>query len=152
MSHRFQSGWSRGRLTIVGLALVLLLLTGCGRKTYPVEGKIVVKDGALPVKDLAGYIVELESEEEPVVGANGVVEKDGTFRVGTFKEGDGAVLGKHRVVLSPPVETEGVPRPKKLLLDRYKKADTSGLEVTIEAKKNEVILEVEAQKRAGKDP
>src|SRR5262245_20836831 len=105
---------------VAGLALALLSLVGCGgRGPYPVEGKIVVKGNAFPVKNLEGYLVMFQSETEPVVSANGTVQADGTFRMGMYKMDDGAVAGKHRVALTPPLEEEGKPRPKKLFDARY---------------------------------
>ncbi|HXG12850.1 MAG TPA: hypothetical protein VNK04_24040 [Gemmataceae bacterium] len=129
------------------LALALLTLAGCGgRGPYPVEGKIVVKDDPFPIKELEGYTVMFQSQTEPVVSASGTVKADGTFQVGTNKEDDGAVVGKHRVAVMPPIPEEGQ-RPKKHLLERYHRFETSGLEVTVEPKKNQIILEVEAARR-----
>jgi hypothetical protein len=130
------------RTLTVGLWLASLALTGCGgRRTYPVEGRVVVKDNAVPVKDLQGYVVTFESQTEPV-GASGTVGRDGTFRVGTFKEGDGAVVGKHRVSLMPATGDARIVLP-----NRYHRFETSGLEVTVEPRKNEITLEVDAKKR-----
>jgi hypothetical protein len=135
------------RTPMVCLWLAVLALTGCGgKRTYPVEGKIVVKGSAFPVKDLSGYIVTFESQTENV-GANGTVGPDGTFRVGTFKEGDGAVAGKHRVSLMPPMAEEGKRGPRMVLPARYYRFETSGLEVVVEPRKTEITLEVEATKR-----
>ena len=36
------------------------------------------------------------------VTATGVIEVDGTFRLGTYEPGDGAVAGAHRVSITPP--------------------------------------------------
>jgi len=134
-------------VVVTSCLLVAGVLTGCsGRKTYPVEGRIHAKDGAFAVPGLAGYLVMFESVEQPV-SASGVVQPDGTFRLGTFREGDGAVVGKHRVALTPPLEEEGKPRPKKLLAERYQRFETSGLEVEVKAQTNEITFELEGLKR-----
>jgi hypothetical protein len=120
--------------------------SGCGGvRTYPVEGTVVIKGTTTPARELAGYQVQFESEQ-PRTSAVGVVEADGTFRLGTKREGDGAVPGKHRVALTPPLETEGKPRPKNLLADRYRSFETSPLEVTIKPQANTVTLEVELKR------
>ncbi len=125
-----------------GLLLASLALPGCGgQRTYPVEGRIAVKNNAVPVKDLEGYIITFESKTESV-GANGTVGRDGTFRLGTFREGDGAVPGPHRVCLMPATGDARIVLP-----NRYHRFETSGLEVTVEPRKNEITLEVDAKKR-----
>src|SRR5581483_9851663 len=94
------------RLLLSGCSFLLVCtLVGCGGRTHPVEGKVVFKGSTDPARELAGYQVMFESAEQKV-SANGVVQPDGTFRVGTFKDNDGAVPGKHRVALSPPSEEE----------------------------------------------
>jgi hypothetical protein len=134
---RFTVRTGRRRLA-AGLLLGGLAAAGCGgKKTYPVEGQVVVKGGGVPAEALAGYVVTFESEVEKV-GATGSVGKDGTFRMTTTKNGDGAVAGKHRVSLIP--ETWDA---KMVLPSRYHRLETSGLEVTVEPRTNEITLEVE---------
>ncbi len=122
------------------------LLVGCGSRANQVQGKVVFKGSTTPASELAGYQVMFESTEQKV-SANGVVQADGTFRVGTDKDNDGAILGKHRVALTPPLEEEGKPRVKKQIPDRYGSFETSQLEVVIKSGTNEVTLEVEGLKR-----
>jgi hypothetical protein len=121
-------------------------LAGCGARTYPVHGVVAWPDGT-PATELAGYAVTFESLEAKV-GASGDVQKDGTFRVGTYKDNDGAVPGKHRVALTPPDPLHDVdkPRPRATLPPHYRSLDTSGLVVTVERKTNEVTLRVERGK------
>ena len=135
----------RSCMLLFGL-LTMPLLIGCGSRMNQVEGKVVFKGSTTPARELAGYQVMFESTEQKV-SANGVVQSDGTFRVGTEKDNDGAILGKHRVALSPPSEEEGKPRPKKLIPDRYGSFDTSQLEVVIKPGTNQVTLEVEGLNR-----
>lgn len=125
-----------------------LWLTGCGgRGIYPVSGKIVYKDNQPAGKELSKYMVILESVEKPM-GATAELKEDGTFEVSTEKPGDGAVLGKHKVVVFPPMGKGGDDlRPKSILDPRYEKFETSGLEIVVEPKKNEVLLVVEKLKR-----
>ena len=89
-----------------GLAIVLAILAclqGCGSDhppTYPVSGKVVFEDG----KPLTtGGLVLLESvvTEGLPVNARGTINADGTFELTTFEDGDGAVAGKHRMLVRP---------------------------------------------------
>jgi len=80
---------TRARLTVWLTALgggLALLVTGCGGdsgpKTYPVKGKVVVKNG--DVRMLVGGFVHLELVSNPKVKALGEIEESGEFSVGTF--------------------------------------------------------------------
>ena len=126
------------------------LLSGCGSGTHPVHGKVVFKDTEAAATELAGYVVALESVDGKV-SASGVVKPDGTFEVGTHKPGDGAVPGKHRAALNPPMTHELIEGPEAkppapLIPDKYGTFGTSGLEITVERSGQEVVLQVE---RAG---
>jgi hypothetical protein len=105
------------------------------------------KDGT-PARELAGYTVDFELESaEKKISATGEVREDGTFTVGTFKGADGAVVGKHRVALSPPLATDDRPMPRAAIADRYRDFKKSGLIVEIKPERNQVVLEVERGKR-----
>jgi hypothetical protein len=131
---------TRGRF---GVLLLGLLATGCGGKTASVEGTVVFKDSQAPAKELAGYVVTLELEGGNV-SATGMVQPDGTFRVSTYREGDGAVPGKHRVALTPPLPQGDRPIPPPILPPRYGDLKTSGLEIEVKkGQANPARLEVE---------
>ncbi|MCS7305241.1 MAG: hypothetical protein NZ602_09075 [Thermoguttaceae bacterium] len=131
-----------GLLTGVGFA-------GCGGPTLcQVQGKIVYSDGA-PANDLEGYTITFDSvdqaatSEKPGVSASGVVQADGSFRVGTYQPGDGAVPGRHRVAITPPVSlADGATPPPRIPL-KYASFQTSGLEVELKPGLNPVTLTVE---------
>lgn len=133
--------------SLVLASLVLLGFTGCARRTYPVDGKVVWKDGQ-PATELAGYGITFESLEARV-GAVGIVREDATFTVCTERPDDGAIPGRHRVALTPPDPLHDVdrPRPQSKIHPRYHDLSTSGLEVTIERKTNAVVLEVEPNRK-----
>lgn len=126
---------------LLGTAGLLLLLSGCGSRTQPVEGLVEWPEGA-PATQLAGYMVTFQAEGEPV-SASGRIQPDGTFRVGTFEEGDGAVLGRHRVAINPPVPTGDGPVVRSRIRAKRERLEISELEVTIVAGKNRVVLRVE---------
>lgn len=79
------------------LVIVFATLAGCGDgrlETYPVQGQFKFQDGSVPkFGDVEFY------NEQHRLNARGKIGRDGTFTVGTFKEGDGAVAGKHQIVV-----------------------------------------------------
>jgi hypothetical protein len=130
------------------LVLVLAVLTtaGCSsdpNKPYPVRGVIVFEDGQ-PARELAGGSVTFAPiPEEGRAISSGSIAEDATFVLSCKKEGDGAVAGKHRMVIEPP-EREGdagdAPRrrPLKAIID----LQTAVQEVTVEPKSNQITLKV----------
>lgn len=84
------------RLFMLGILLSGLVLAGCGPPNPPtVEVKGVVTLDAQPVEGAA--VVFTPSEGRP---ATGRTDAAGEFVLSTFKQGDGAVPGKHRVTVS----------------------------------------------------
>jgi hypothetical protein len=123
------------------LGLLLLGATGCGSGgTYPVQGKVVFQDGT-PLK---GGIVVFESVDHAHIIARGDIAPDGTFELGTKKPGDGALAGKHRVLVAPLLpsnvkESKG-PRP---IHPRFENFETSKLVLTVEKRDNDFTIHVE---------
>jgi len=91
--------------------LVSALCAGCGSSPalpvsppVPVKGRVTFRGKPLT----QGRIVL-----EPTDGghdAEGTIQPDGTFALTTFKEGDGALLGVHRVVIA---DADRTVTPKK---------------------------------------
>jgi hypothetical protein len=133
--------WPKLRLALVGLPLLVVI--GCGgKKLYPVEGKVVFPDGT----PLTGGWVEFEPVEGKAnVSAKGQIQKDGTYRLGTNQEGDGAIEGRHRILIVPPLpprlEERGASKP--LIAQRFQSFETSGLEFTVTRGKNLCPIKVE---------
>lgn len=86
--------------TILG-CLFLLPCAGCGSSagttytttTVPVKGKVTL-NGKTVTEGMITF--EPDSGRE----AHGDIQSDGTYTLTTFKEGDGAVLGTHRIAVS----------------------------------------------------
>src|SRR5262245_26220115 len=96
-------GW---RLTVV---LVLVAAAGCGgSRLYPVEGKVVFPDDT-PLT--AGTVEFGPVDKDALLAPRGEIQADGTFRMSTFKEGDGAPGGEYRVLVTPP-ENADPDRPR----------------------------------------
>lgn len=128
-------------LSLLVLCGAQVLLSGCGGKTYPVKGQVVF-EGGVPAKELAGYLIMFQSEDQKE-GANGLIRPDGSFTVGTFNEGDGSLRGKQRVAITPPAPDIHAPRQPSLIPDRYGSFDTSKLDVEIKPETNRLTIEVE---------
>ena len=126
--------------------LVALTTAGCSSdpdKPYPVRGAIVFEDGQ-PARELAGGSVTFApTPEAGRMISSGSIADDATFVLSCKKEGDGAVAGKHRMVIEPP-EREGdagdAPRrrPLKAIIDLH----TAVQEITVEPRSNEITLTV----------
>jgi len=95
------------RALVVMFIVSLLATAGCGSgnpTTYPVRGQVTYPNG-MPVT-----VGMVEFEPMPREGvslterlnARGLIHPDGTYFLTTFKDGDGAVPGRHRVIVHEP--------------------------------------------------
>ena len=127
----------------LALLLIVLTLTGCGSQTiYPVEGRLVDLDGnPITSPDLVGASVEFECLEAPI-SSSGTLDADGRFRLTTNRAGDGAHVGRNRVLITPAALDPERARPA-VILAKYSRYDTSELEVVVEPKNNQIELRVE---------
>src|SRR5262249_40207260 len=103
----------------------------CGPKSYPVSGKVTMKDGSLLTPDNT-IIFEPASikEKENRFSSRGRIGPDGTFRLSTSREGDGIPAGKYRALLAPPPLIAGNANQMtwRIPFDmKYQEFDTSGL-------------------------
>src|SRR5439155_25145716 len=102
---------------------------------YPVEGQVVYADDNSPAAGLKGCTVEFQSIDGTLdgkgVSATGEIDGEGKFRLTTRKANDGAVAGRHKVLITPPSAEADAPRPKRAIDKKYESYDTSGLEATV---------------------
>ncbi len=80
--------------------------------------------------------------------ARAEIQPDGSFVLGTHQLDDGAIAGKYRaVVISDHMIGNGAERPGMIpdspLDPKYSQFRTSGLEYVIEAKTNNIVIEVD---------
>ncbi len=131
--------WLVFSIVVIGIA------TGCGKQTvYPVSGTIVDSDGK-PITELKGGAVEFEALDGKS-SANASIDEHGKFRLTTKSPGDGAAVGRNRVVISRAYI--GPENPvQHVILPKYENHETSGLEVIVEPKNNVIELKVERLKR-----
>jgi hypothetical protein len=143
----------RPSLTLI--ASLIFLTAGCGGaglKTYSVEGRVVYDDGS----PIPGGIVSFETDrpnaadgQPNVVIATGTVESDGSFRLITDRQFEGAAAGVHRVAVSEAPSTvsdfDAMQKSAKKTIAiprRYASFDTSGLTATVEPKANSITVTV----------
>jgi hypothetical protein len=131
----------------IALAGILAMLVGCNSgefPTAPVTGRVICE--GKPVPHVRVYFEPLGSG---IVGPSGfaTVKEDGTFVLTSYKEGDGAVIGKHRVRVGPP-HHDDFPKYK---CDCYLNADVDLIE-EVEVKKGKNEFELVLKKKTGREP
>jgi hypothetical protein len=132
----------------VATALSLWLLIGCSGpaiKTYPLRGKVEVKDGDVAM--LAGSSVQFVQEGDETIRPYGDISSSGDFTVKTLYKGEileGLPAGKYKVRIALGDESnEGVPSRKgkgNVIHPRFLEFDKSGLSMTAPANDYTVSL------------
>jgi hypothetical protein len=117
---------------------------GCGKKrveVHPVQGKVLFRGkpavGAVVVFQPSGGRLPPDVPMAP----NGTVKADGTFRLSTYEEGDGAPAGDYKVVLYWPgtaAEGEEATQNEDRLEGRYNDPQKPLLQFQVKAGPNEV--------------
>ncbi|HEY6565548.1 MAG TPA: hypothetical protein VIY86_13755, partial [Pirellulaceae bacterium] len=122
--------------------VVIPLGIGCSRgpRLYPVAGKVQFKDGT-PVS--FGRLECLADANRAVSRAE--IGRDGSFRLGTHKPGDGAVAGRHAVILLQTVVTpskETSHRAHGRMVSRhYGRYESSGLILNVDPEgRNDAVV------------
>lgn len=123
------------------------MIAGCGESGLPtaaVQGKVLYQG-----KPLEFGSVLFQPEEGPP--ATGEIQPDGTFRLSTYKSGDGAVLGQHHVAITC-LETqrpgytvnpnEEMPTGKPLIPEKYAKPYDSGLTAEVKKQNEPFVFEL----------
>jgi hypothetical protein len=133
------------RLAGAAVILATLSLAGCNRQPiYPVSGVIVGPDGS-PITTMPGAAIEFESVDFKA-SANSSIDDKGAFRLTTASPGDGAYLGKHRVaIIRPYIGPEN--RVPHVIDPKYESFETSGLQIDVEPKSNDIKITVELYKK-----
>src|SRR2546425_4092176 len=96
---------SKCRLILRWVTL-LLLLAGCSGKygTFDVRGTVLLDGQPLP-----GATVLFMPEDGGGRAASGMTDSEGNFLLTTYKENDGALRGKYRVLVSKSEAIEPPP-------------------------------------------
>ena len=130
----------------------MAMVAGCGGGSlHPVEGSVTFTDGS-PVT--GGSVVFSSVDLQPPVSAQGGIGRDGTFRLGTQRPGDGAPAGKYRAVVSEPLPIDLDNPPPPSIHPRFRDFSTSGLELEVVPGTNRftILVERPASGRGGMRP
>jgi hypothetical protein len=128
----------------------LCLALSCDKSrvsVYPVRGAVLCKGRAAAGAFVIFHPVT-ESEAIQRMRPHAVVGPDGTFALMTYRDGDGAPAGDYRVTIewpaedprnpSDPNDPESEPSGPDRLRGRYANPDTSGLQATVDTRKNQL--------------
>src|SRR5262245_12780055 len=127
-----------GLLVALSACLLVCVLSGCGDgrpKTAIVRGTVTYKGKPVP-----NGTVTFVPDGGPT--ATGEIGPDGSYALTTFKKGDGAVLGAHKVVIAAMQDMAGRlpedrnPLPPPIVPDKYTSIGTTDLRATVEDKEN----------------
>ena len=122
------------------LAFLLLAATGCGPSQFPVTGKVTFPDGS-PLEE--GIVICETTDGEKPVMARGTLKKDGTFRLGTTEPGNGAPVGKYRVLVVPRALNEYERNVRLPFIDsKYERFESSGLTLEVVNGPRELLITV----------
>lgn len=134
-------------------AALLAFFLGCSNQppTYPVVGRVTFSDGE-PVN--SGTVEFLSAEHD--LNARGKIKSDGSYVLSTFRPNDGAVAGRHRIIVvqhiivetARPVKHGGsghAHKPHRVVDRRYASYRNSTLSSLVSDRGSNVIdLEVES--------
>lgn len=131
------------RVTVAWLGCLIVVFAGCKRNpdTVPVTGKVLYNGQPLTFGSVTF---------QPARGqaARGEIHSDGTFELSTYRRGDGAVAGSHKVRVAC-YESQDPARPKgpgeqtlgrSLIPLKYTLLDQSGLTAKVTADTSEPIV------------
>lgn len=126
-----QSHTAACMLLLIGC--VVLTSIGCNRGP-----KIVVAEGVVQFEDGSPVVVgtvETKSLAYEDVQATGKIQRDGSFKLTTVVDGDGAAVGEHQCVIVQFVMTEGLtghkPSTQGVVNPKHRNYSTSGLKFTV---------------------
>jgi len=119
------SAWS-GRCLVV---MASIMITGCGDRRFPVEGKVCYEDGT-PYSG-GGVVVMETTVDKKMIMKRAPISPDGTFRTAAGAP-NGAVAGTYRVRILPAADDgerdDGKPPPPLPYDKNFLSFETSGLE------------------------
>ena len=135
---------TRLRIPLLATLILLAAVCGCGGDgRASARGQVKFPDGS-PVTKLEGgqVVFETTGPDGKPSTATGTIDDQGRFELGTERPGDGAVVGKSKVLVTPPTATGDVPLPL-VIAKKYESFETSGIEVEVKPGSNDLTITVE---------
>ena len=96
---------------LIGATLLLALGCGGGERTEglaPVTGRITYDGQPVPAGQIHFYPADGKRQ------SSGTIDADGNYALTSYKPGDGALIGKHRVVIDATRPMDPLPDPDTL--------------------------------------
>lgn len=118
------------------LSLALCTLTGCndGPQIVPVSGQVTIDGKPLTY----GTVMFVNTGSRP---ASGRLDSEGRFQLSCFEEGDGAIVGRHRVSVMA-IESMGEHANKWHAPQNYANERTSNIEFDITQPVDDLKIEL----------
>jgi hypothetical protein len=138
--------------TALLLSLLLVFLSGCGSdqiQTAPAGGSVSFESKPITGGTITFSPINDDGTNRDGKPAIGIVGTDGKFTLKTYEEGDGAILGKHRIIYTPPEggeSEEDIPATDASgkEIGAPKKKET-GIEQDLEVPESSSIVEVKEE-------
>lgn len=141
-----------GRIATCGaMACCMLVLVGCGEsrlRTAKVTGKVNYKGKPVP----NGTVMFIPEGGGP--SSTGTIQTDGSFTMTTYTTGDGAILGKHKVVIAAMADMGDLlpesrnPLPPPIVPEKYTSPATSTLTTEVKDGDNTPVFDLVDDKPA----
>jgi hypothetical protein len=138
-------------IALVTLATAAVVLAGCGsndKKTAVVRGTVTYDGKAVPNGTVSFIPADGRS-------ATGEVQPDGSYILTTYRKGDGAILGQHKVVIvamedmSNRLPEARNPLPPSIIPVKYTSLATSDLRADVKDQENIIDFKLEDEKKKG---
>lgn len=136
---------------LIALGIAAVGLPGCGgydRKTAVVRGSVTYNGKAVPNGTISFIPADGRS-------ATGEIQPDGSYTLTTYRKGDGAILGQHKVVIvamedmSNRLPEARNPLPPSIIPVRYTSLATSELRADVKDQENTIDFKLEDDKKKG---
>ena len=130
---------------LVALAIVVAGCGGNNKKTAVVRGSVTYNGKAVP----SGTISFIPEEGR---SATGEIRPDGSFTLTTYRKGDGAILGQHKVVIVAMEDNANrlpearSPLPPSIIPVKYTSLATSDLRADVKDQENTINFKLEDDK------
>ncbi|WP_165234474.1 hypothetical protein [Aquisphaera insulae] len=126
----------RTTAALAAASSLLLSLAGCGSRPGEVNTATIPVQGVVTYRGKPLTSGEITFEPESIgVEAHGAIGPDGHFTLTSYKAGDGAVAGSHRVAVSNTSKKDGLPV-------KYKNVSSSQVVVEVAEGKTEYQVDL----------